>query len=396
MLDPPVLTAPRSLSMVDPSSGSDAQLSRRDRRAHRTRHRWRRVASYVAGAALLVGFGLVITETVRFGGDDRPSLAGTVAPSVPTGSALVPSTTIAGRPCRAPLTDADPLRLWVGGDSLAGTLGLALGSTSGETGVVQPYFDSRVSSGLTSRSFFDWPEHAAKEMDRLRPEIAVFIIGANDFAAPLDSAEDEHGQPAWKARYTALVEEMLAVLGSDDRTVIWVGSPSFKDDRNEQIEALDDHMREVVAKHEKVAYVDAYALFTDAAGEYAASLPPLDDQGAEPVLVRAGDGVHLTPQGGARLAQAVFPVIDLQCNVSKQAVPGVVKTAIQTEGSTQVVTGRGGTVQTTPPATAPRATAPPATGPPPTKATTAPTITTAPTPTTTSAPTTTTAPTPTT
>ena len=74
--------------------------------------------------------------------------------------------------------------MWVGGDSLAGSLGPSLGTIAGATGVVQPYFDSRVSSGLTNPTFFDWPSHAEKEMARLNPEIAVFIIGANDYLAP--------------------------------------------------------------------------------------------------------------------------------------------------------------------------------------------------------------------
>ena len=53
--------------------------------------------------------------------------------------------------------DAEPLKLWVGGDSLAGSLGPALGTLAGATGVVQPYFHSRVSSGLSNPSFVDWP-----------------------------------------------------------------------------------------------------------------------------------------------------------------------------------------------------------------------------------------------
>lgn len=355
--------------MAEPSPGADAHLSRRERRVGRSKARWKRIVTITVTVLLLVGFGLVITETVRFGGADRPSLAGTVVATPRSNVAGAPTTTIPGRPCRSPLNDTDPLRLWIGGDSLAGSLGPALGTIAGGTGVVQPQFDSRVSSGLSNRSFFDWPEHAAKEMARLNPEIAVFFVGANDFAVPLDTTQDAQGQPAWKAQYAAWIEEMLAALGSDTRTVIWIAPPSFQDNRNAQIKELDDLMRDVLARHASAAYVDTYALFTDADGKYQGSLPPLDDPNGAAVVVRAGDGVHFSTLGADRLAKAVFPLIDAQCKVTAQAIAGVVKGTIQTEGSTLVVGGttRGGTVQTSPPATsppAPQVTSPPATSPP--------------------------------
>ena len=226
--------------MAERPVDSDAHVSRRVRRQHRSRRRWRGITSIVALVVVLVVFGLVITETVRFGGGDTPSLARTVDSTRPRSTGSATTTTLPGRPCRAPLTDAAPLRLWMGGDSLAGSLGPALGTITGATGVVQPQFDSRVSSGLTNSSFFNWPSHAVAEMNRLDPEIAVFIIGANDFAAPMNTANDADGQPAWKATYTGLIEDMLTAFGADTRTVVWIASPPFKDDRNAQIEQLDD------------------------------------------------------------------------------------------------------------------------------------------------------------
>jgi hypothetical protein len=373
--------------MADSPAGTDAHVSRRDRRVHRSRRRWRSIASFTALGLVLVGFGLVITETIRFGGSDRPSLAGTVSTTAAPGASATTPTTLPGRPCRSPLTDPEPLRLWIGGDSLAGTLGPSLGNLAGATGVVQPQFDSRVSSGLTNPTFFNWPDHAAKEMARLDPEVVVFIIGANDFNAPMNTAAGADGEPTWKADYTDRMEQMLTAFDTSARTVIWIGSPAFKDDRNVAIKALDELARTVAGTHPEVAYVDAYELFTDADGKYASSLAPLDAPTAEPVAVRAGDGVHLTTLGGDRLAQKVFPLIDGRCKVAAQAVPGVVKATIQTEGSTQVVGGnRGGTVQTSPPATSPPQTSPPQTSPPATETTQVETTTTQPPSTTTLAP----------
>jgi hypothetical protein len=302
--------------------------TRAGRRRERRDGRRRLVAGIVAGALLLTGFGLLATDSLRLGGGPEPGLA-VGAKSTPR------STTTTAESCRA-LTSSNPLRLWIGGDSLAGTLGQSLGKIAGDTGVVQPYFDSRVSSGLGNPSFFDWPKHATEEMARLSPEIVVFIIGTNDWTFPTSSttSTDAAGQPTWRADYAQRVEEMLNILLGTNRKVIWVGAPIIRDkDQNDNVQLVNAIARSVVAQHRDAQYFDDYALFSDADGKYAASLP--DDTG-KLVQVRAGDGVHFTPEGGDRLARAIFKIIDTRCHVQAQAVPTEPKQAIETAGSQEV------------------------------------------------------------
>jgi hypothetical protein len=364
--------------------------TRRERRAARDRRRNRRTGYVVtAVVVLLVLFGaaMVATGVVSFGGEDQKQAAGSVRASPDTTARSVATTTTLSR-CRA-LTSTDPLRLWVGGDSLAGSLGPSLGTITGATGVVQPYFDSRVSSGLSNPGFFDWPAQATKEMARLQPEIVVFIIGTNDYSTPTND-------DAWKADYAKRVEAMLTIFetsGDDNgsRTVYWVGAPHLKDQKmDDGASAVNAVAQDVIAKHKNVVYVDSHKLFSDTDGKYAQNLP---DETGKLVTMRAGDGVHLTVDGGDYLARAVYKELDAQCRITAQKVEGETKQTIQTEGSTQVAPGSsssGGTVQTTPPYTAPATTAAPVTSPPTTTvpATTTPTQ---PAPTTTVTPTTTTA-----
>ena len=97
---------------------------------------------------------------------------------------------------------------------------------------------------------------------------------------------------------------MLTILeGSrDDRHVYWVGSPILQEKRKDTgVQQVNAVARRVVEQHPHATYVDAYTLFADADGTYAASLP---DETGKVVRVRAGDGVHLTDAGGDRLADA--------------------------------------------------------------------------------------------
>jgi hypothetical protein len=292
------------------------------------RARRRRRLAWAAGATVaavgLAAFALVASDSLRFEGP-APVLARRATPDP------VPATT--GIACRTPLTPAAPLRLWIGGDSLAGSLGPSLGMMGGGTGVVAPVFDSRVSSGLADPGFFDWPQHAAEEMARLDPEVVVFIIGTNDWQVPQAQPTDASGQPAWRRQYALLVSQMLTVLGADHRYVYWVGGPTIQDPAtNAGVQQINAVARSVVEQHHDATYVDAAQLFGDAQGHYSASLPIDGRQ----VLVRTDDGIHFTPAGGDLLARAIFTSLDTRCRLDPQAVPSSPQPVVETPGSTQL------------------------------------------------------------
>ncbi len=328
------------------------------RRARRRRIILVTVAIVVA--TVLVGSGAAWAFDL-FGSDDGPAAVAhrtTTTTARDTGGAELRSL----GPCQRSLTPDDPLRLWIAGDSLAGSLGPSLGKTTGATGVVQPVYDSRVSSGLGSPEFFDWPRHATEEMARLDPEVVVFIIGANDFRFPSPTPTDESGQPEWKAEYAQLVTEMLDAFESGgssagQRLVYWVGAPTMQDQRKDAgVRAVNEVARAVVAKHPRTRYVDAYKLFSGEDGDYTATLPGED---GESIRVRAGDGIHLTPEGGDLLAAEVYTPLDKRCDLEGQAVPDEAKQPIKTKGSGESAGGSrsgSGAQGTTPPTAAPAVT----------------------------------------
>ena len=389
--------------MADPETHTGANADRRHRRRHRAR-RTRRVLGLVTAIVVIAALVLLVIDVLRPAGDDTPSLAGTghaVGRAVAQPAA---TTTTGGRSCRA-LSTNDPLRMWVGGDSLAGSLGPSLGTIAGATGVVQPYFDSRVSSGLSDPGFFNWPEHATSEMARLDPEVVVFIIGTNDWTAVSGD---------WKSSYSSDVDSMMKTLIGPGRTVYWLGAPTLKDQtKDSAVVQVNAVAQEVAKRHPNVHYVNTYQLFSSSEGGFSYDLP---DETGKVVTMRAGDGVHFTMDGADYLARQVYKLVDAQCAVTEQKVAGATKQTIETEGSTQVApnvmsgsssgstsgsssssgsssysssnsggSSSGRTVETTPPAPAPTTAAPIVTAPPvvtqPPTTVTQPPVTTTPTPT---------------
>jgi uncharacterized protein len=305
--------------------------SRPPQRARRRRGR-RRLLLVLTVAIVLSGGAYAIAGPLRPDEKRAASPTDVTTPAVGGGP-----TGVDGR-CRAPLNPVDPLRLWIGGDSLAGSLGPSLGELTGQSGVVQPVVDSRVSSGLLSPNFVDWPKRGAEDMFTYNPEVTVFIIGANDAKNQAKGAERD---PQWRTQYAAAVEKMLDVLVGHGRTVYWVGAPIMSDAAfSERVKGVNEVFQEVAAKHSEVTYVDSFAVFSGPDGKFTSMLPSLDGKATR---VRAQDGIHFTPEGGDLLARTVLEGLDPQCKITQQAVEGVIKRTIEAKGSSSVAgTRRGG------------------------------------------------------
>lgn len=247
--------------------------------------------------------------------------------------------------CGRDLTTGRPLRLWIAGDSLAGSLGPALGEQTADTGVVAPVYESRVSSGLASPGFHNWPKRAAAELDRLDPEAVAFIIGTNDYV--IVSGSRSPGA-AWVADYTARTEAMMALLvGPERRTVYWISPPIMRSEKMDAaVRQIGDLQRTVAREFPTVTFIDAHTLFADEDGEYAGTAT--DPVTGRTVTIRAGDGVHLSPDGADLLAATVYQQIDTDWCVTDQAVEDADQPVVETKGSTYIpgtrrTTGSSGT-----------------------------------------------------
>lgn len=205
---------------------------------------------------------------------------------------------------RAP-NASDPLTVLTVGDSLG--IDLALGMDrllSGQKGFVSRY-DARVSTGLTRPDYFDWPAQLQRDLAQVRPDIVVAMFGANDTQALWDgSGFIPFGTPPWKPAYRGRVGRVMDMIRETGVPVVWVGMPPMaKEGFSRNAAFLNTVYQFAASKRRGVVYVDAWSLFSNRRGEYAAYLP---DASGRQELVRRGDGVHLTSVGFDRLAEAVY------------------------------------------------------------------------------------------
>jgi hypothetical protein len=306
------------MTRTPPSETSDPDATtRRARLDSRRRRRTRLVVAAVIVAVAGIG-GAVAYALNDSGTDAHAAPPDTLPPSFGAEGTLVPAPPVKATPTRK-LDHAHPLKLWIGGDSLAGSFGPALGDRVGATGVVSTVIDYKTSSGLYSNDIRNWYQRAGEQMVSVDPDAVVFIIGTND--ASIVNNLDANGDliPDWETPYRLKVDRMMDLLvGKNHRTVFWLGPPTLRDGSLDKGgKALGELMRqEALKRAPDVVYLDTYKLFSDINGGYSRTI--LDENG-NTITARIPDGVHFSADGADYLARAVFSLINARWNLTKQA-----------------------------------------------------------------------------
>ncbi len=257
------------------------------------------------------------TETPETG--DAP--AGT--PRTPDAST---TTTIEAAPVEPDLrtpSAAQPLRLYVGGDSMAKNFGIAMQSVAGSTGIVESTIDYRLVSGLARPDFFDWPRHLAETVVPADPEVVILLFGANDAQSLRlpDGSICQRFERCWIDEYRRRVAGTMDLLEDpdNDRLVLWLGQPIMGPSTGVRYVDLFNAIYEDEADDRSwVRYVDTWSWFSRPDGSYSAYLDAAD--GTEH-RVRDGDDVHLSAAGGERLSWALLRLLG-QEHVDLSAWPG--------------------------------------------------------------------------
>ena len=218
-----------------------------------------------------------------------------------------------------PPTSANPAKVYIVGDSDAGTFGPYLQTLLAGTLVTTTELNYKVSSGLARPDFFNWPRELQQKLPEVDPDIVVVTFGGNDsqgLSLPQDDLQIMVGDPLqneaeWSAEYERRAGEVMDLLLENDRHVIWVGIPN--DDNPEVTAKLaiqDRAAKAAAAARPDIVFVDTWTRFSGRDGNWAEFvIDPRDNTGKD---VRADDGFHLNQNGAEILA------IDIAIEVQKE------------------------------------------------------------------------------
>ena len=218
------------------------------------------------------------------------------------------------------ITEKRPLRLYVAGDSMDQVFGSSLVNLGEETGLVKGKNDYHVSSGLSRPDFYDWPQRLVDQIVDFRPDAAAVLFGANDGQDVLYEGKVlKVGTKAWQEVYARRVGEAMDIMTRGGRRVYWVGNPIMRDFGYRQRIAMMNHIYEAEArKHPGVTFISTWQALANEKGSYAEYLK---DENGDLVLMRAPDGIHLTREGGDRMARVVLDAIMKDWGMTGSASP---------------------------------------------------------------------------
>lgn len=237
------------------------------------------------------------------GDDDRG------APAVAATGPADPPADIPAPQLRTP-TAEQPLRLFVGGDSVVRDAGESLLRLVAEDPRFTATLHYEIATGLSRPDYYDWPSALVSDMGKYRPEVAVIMFGGNDaqgMVAPDGTVLAEVESPGWKAEYARRVGAVMDSLQAADRLVLWVGQPPMRDSGfDRRIDVLNEVFESEAADRPWVRFVDTGTVLGDA-GRYASRLP--EPGGGTSDDLRQEDGIHLSRAGADRLARHLVGLV---------------------------------------------------------------------------------------
>ncbi len=202
-------------------------------------------------------------------------------------------------------TPERPLRIWVGGDSMAQTTGAQVVQLARETGVMKATLDYHISTGLSRPDYYDWPRRLRFIARTVQPDVDVAFFGANDGqSVSYDGEVLALGSPTWMELYHERVAAAMELLSRGGATrVYWVGLPIMRAAAYRRTaRMLDEVARDEAARHPGVVFIDSWPMFTTREGAYA---DYLRTAAGDLLLMRQADGIHLTLAGASRLGSAI-------------------------------------------------------------------------------------------
>jgi hypothetical protein len=264
--------------------------------------------------------------------DDAPTFTAiAVNPPMATPAPAAPATvaapagdgeTVAQQPAEVPpgppapsapapriVTTANPLRVYVAGDSFATWMGYDFADYAKRDDLIASLLDFKISSGLARPDYFDWPARLTQAMaGNPPPEAVIWFSGANDYVdMRTDAGSLTRDTTEWLTEYRKRAGAVMDIVGRSGGQMYWVGQPIMRD--KARAKAAADINTVVQAEAESrpwVHYLDIWAMFTDASGGYATFLP---DANGELVRVRQEEGIHLTRVATTWVSDRVYAAI---------------------------------------------------------------------------------------
>lgn len=211
------------------------------------------------------------------------------------------------RPALRSPTVTDPLRVYIGGDSVVRDAGESFLRLSADDKRLRTALHYEIATGLARPDHFDWPGTLVGDAAALHPEVAILMFGGNDAQGIVGPDGQVFGQvdsPGWRAEYGRRVAVVMDSLQARNRVIFWVGQPPMRDaDFDRRIAVINEVVAEQAEDRPWVTYVDPAEVLGGPDGRYVDRRPDVEAD------LRQSDGIHLSRAGADLLASRLLALI---------------------------------------------------------------------------------------
>jgi hypothetical protein len=150
---------------------------------------------------------------------------------------------------------------------------------------------------------FTWEQ----QLEDFDPEVIVMFVGTWESRQVETQAGQKlkFGDPGWRESYEQeVLDPWIEFISAKGAKVVWIGSPVVQNaEANFLFEVLNNVFRDLPARFSQVTYLDSAASLQGPEPGFHAIIPGDDGR---PIRTRQLDGLHLCPDGAARVAKPVL------------------------------------------------------------------------------------------
>jgi hypothetical protein len=212
------------------------------------------------------------------------------------------------------VTSIGVCRILVVGDSLAQDLEVGLINELPKSTGIRIVATAKVSTGLTTPWYYDWPHHLQVQVRRYHPDVVIALFGANDeHRLDVNGRAYPIGSKPWGETYRRRVRHMAAIATTSGAYVVWAGLPVVQDPRyGRGLGVIDQIVQAVAASTRGVSFFHERSLLASTDGTFRTFA--FVNHHSE--VIRTPDGLHFTTPGAEVLATDVIKKMSLLFRVN--------------------------------------------------------------------------------
>lgn len=213
-----------------------------------------------------------------------------------------------------------PFKVFLGGDSLAGSVNMTLAPMTENLNTIEVTTAHEVASTLTNTRAVDWIEKLRRELRLDGYHLIIFYLGANSTQAVRyqNAAPIPFFDKRWEKAYGERVEKLIRIAQESGAEVWWIESPPMSNAPYNKDILTVNRVIENICEKTGIVYLSINDIFGDANGEFMSH----KIIGGKSIALRSRDGIHFSIDGSRLISNRILNRIEEEYQFTNPLLSG--------------------------------------------------------------------------